>query len=33
MHHLFDASAVRTALEVPGAVANLVATEPIPGAH
>lgn len=33
MHHLFDSSAIRTATEVPAAVANLVATEPIPGAH
>ncbi|MBY0459106.1 MAG: DUF1501 domain-containing protein [Gemmataceae bacterium] len=31
MHHLFDAGAVRTSLDVPTAIANLVAGEPIPG--
>jgi uncharacterized protein (DUF1501 family) len=31
MHHLFDAALVRTVLDVPTAVANLVASDPIPG--
>ena len=31
MRHLFDPGAVRTALDVPTVIANLVASDPIPG--